>query len=346
MYRSFKLLCAALCIALLFACSTTASAAPIETDRESNLTLTFAPGKEPAADVQYRLYRIASVSQDVQFTYTPEFEGYPIEPVGTTAAQWRNLAETLQGIISADRVVPDYTAQTDENGQFTLSGLPTGLYLITGDIFTRDGIVYTPQPFLLPLPYQDGDSWIYDVHSDGKYEERPEDKEITVHVLKVWHDKNAPDRPVSATVALYGDGTLYDTIVLDQTNAWQHQWTGLSSLIAWTVVEVDVPEGYIVSVGRNNELYGVTNSIPGDDEGSTTPTEPTEPEGPTEPDEPTRPDETTRPEEPTRPLPPPPEKPEIPNTGLLWWPVPVLCLAGIVCLAIGILRRRGNNDEE
>ncbi len=341
MKHSCKLLCVALSILLLFACSATASAANIETDTASSLTLTFAPNGEPAANIQYRLYRIASISADVKFTYTPTFADYPIAPVGNTAEQWRNLAETLQGIISAEKIPADHTAQTDENGSFTLNGLPTGLYLITGDIFTKDGIVYTPQPFLLTLPHQNADSWNYDVFADGKYEERPEDEEITVHVLKVWHDENTPDRPVGATVALYGDGVLYDTIVLEQSNNWRHQWTGLSARTVWTVVEVDVPDGYIVSVGRDNGLYGITNSTPEDVESSTDPTGPTDPTVPTDPTSPSDPYDP-----PTRPLPPPPDKPEIPNTGLLWWPVPILCIAGLACLAIGILHHRGSNDEE
>lgn len=344
--KSSKLMSVLLSLILLCAFAVSANAAQIDTAAENTLSLTFAPGDIPAPDVQYRLYRVANVTADVKFDYTPKFASYPIAPIGTTAEEWRMLAETLQGIIAADAVPADYTAQTDENGSFTLSGLSTGLYLLTGDIFIYNGMVYTPQPFLLCLPSQAGDEWNYNVHIGGKYTERPENEEITVQVLKVWHDENPPTRPISATVALYGDGVLYDTVTLEQSNNWRHSWTGLSALTVWTVAEVDVPDGYIVSVGQDNGLYGVTNSTPEDDEGSTNPTEPsdpTEPSNPTEPSEPSEPSEPTS--EPST-QPPLPDEPELPNTGLLWWPVPVMGVCGIVCLAFGIARRRGSDNEE
>lgn len=37
---------------------------------------------------------------------------------------------------------------------------------------------------------------------------------------------------------------------------------------------------------------------------------------------------------------------KLPQTGQLWWPVPVLLCAGLLCLVIGILRRRGYQDEK
>lgn len=44
----------------------------------------------------------------------------------------------------------------------------------------------------------------------------------------------------------------------------------------------------------------------------------------------------------------PPETPapgKLPQTGQLWWPVPVLTSAGLLCIVVGLLRRRGNRDE-
>ena len=45
----------------------------------------------------------------------------------------------------------------------------------------------------------------------------------------------------------------------------------------------------------------------------------------------------------------PPEKPgkpgKLPQTGQLWWPVPVLVCAGLACIAVGLIRRRRGQDE-
>ena len=36
---------------------------------------------------------------------------------------------------------------------------------------------------------------------------------------------------------------------------------------------------------------------------------------------------------------------KLPQTGQLWWPVPVLACAGLGCIAVGLLRRREDRDE-
>lgn len=41
---------------------------------------------------------------------------------------------------------------------------------------------------------------------------------------------------------------------------------------------------------------------------------------------------------------PPPTPPILPQTGQLWWPVPVLLGCGVISLLIGAIRRRGNDN--
>ena len=57
-------------------------------------------------------------------------------------------------------------------------------------------------------------------------------------------------------------------------------------------------------------------------------------------------------EEPTKPT-SPPTKPtpssgggKLPQTGQLWWPVPVLTCGGLGCIVVGLLRRRRDGDED
>ena len=63
---------------------------------------------------------------------------------------------------------------------------------------------------------------------------------------------------------------------------------------------------------------------------------------PDEPDKPNNPDEPDKPEEPD--VPPP----TLPQTGLLWWPVPLLMCSGLLLLAAGliVLRRQRDTDEK
>lgn len=46
-----------------------------------------------------------------------------------------------------------------------------------------------------------------------------------------------------------------------------------------------------------------------------------------------------------QPKPPKPHEPVLPQTGLLWWPVPVLLALGLLFVVIGLTRRRSSRDE-
>lgn len=58
-------------------------------------------------------------------------------------------------------------------------------------------------------------------------------------------------------------------------------------------------------------------------------------------EKPTDPDETTKPTETTKPS----DSGKLPQTGQLWWPVPVLLMLGIGLILVDMLRRRGNKHE-
>ena len=42
---------------------------------------------------------------------------------------------------------------------------------------------------------------------------------------------------------------------------------------------------------------------------------------------------------------PPEEPPELPDTGQLWWPVPVLIVCGLALFVFGFIKRRNNNES-
>lgn len=47
----------------------------------------------------------------------------------------------------------------------------------------------------------------------------------------------------------------------------------------------------------------------------------------------------------TEPTPPPDNPPDLPNTGMLWWPVPVLMSAGLLLILVGLMRRKRAQHE-
>ena len=147
-----------------------------------------------------------------------------------------------------------------------------------------------------------------------------------VRVLKVWSDAgNEEKRPESITVQLLKDGAVYDTVTLSAENNWAYTWTGLPQSengrpIDWQVAESAVP-GYTVAITEEGVTFRVENTY--------------------QPDQPDNPDNPDIPDEPP-PLGPgdQPGEPTLPQTGALWWPVPLLAAAGLLLLTAGLLLRR------
>jgi len=133
-------------------------------------------------------------------------------------------------------------------------------------------------------------------------------------------------RPDSVTVQLLKNGAVYDTVTLSAENNWRHSWTGLSDSATWKLIEVEVPEYYNASVELKGNTFVVTNSA----EPEEIPENPI-PEGNTPP--------TTDLEDPEIPL------GGLPQTGTLWWAVPVLAMMGLLLCSAGyVVLYRGKKD--
>ena len=96
-----------------------------------------------------------------------------------------------------------------------------------------------------------------------------EPETTSVSVAKAWDDSDDQDglRPDSVTVQLYADGAAYgDPVELTEGGGWTYTWTDLpmydsGSAIAYTVEEVDVPDGYTATVsGDAASGFTITNT--------------------------------------------------------------------------------------
>ena len=288
--------------------TTAFAAGPIDTAAEANLTLTLTPDGNPVEGLEFRLYRVAEVSSSVEFTLTEKFANYPISVTAPTEESWRYLTAILPGYIAADQVKPDYTKKTDEDGVAAFENISTGLYLVMGDVYHGYRQFITPTPFLVSLPNRnDDDTWTYSVSVANKYTSKPDSEDVDIEVLKVWNDNKNSDRPKEVTIELYDGNTLYETVVLNKSNNWQHKWTNLYGGTTWSIKEREVPEGYTVSIEQQGNRFVVTN---------------------------------------TKPCPPSKTPEKLPQTGVLWWPVPVLLVCGLMLVLMGLIRRRGNRYEK
>lgn len=308
-------LCLAVLLTLLSSPMAFAAVAP-DTSRQVNLTVRFVHEGVILDGCAFSVYRVATVSDDnSQYILTDDFKDYGVSfQIGSTSG-WRALAVTLESYVLRDRPTPIETNATDSEGLAVFQPLDHGLYLVIGEKVEKNGYVYTPEPILMRLPYitEDGE-WEYDVTAEPKRSLEPTSTPdtISVNVIKIWKDNDEAKRPTEVMAELLCDGEITDSVVLSPANNWRHTWTGLDAARVWKIVESHVPEGYTVLIEQRNNTFIITNSII-----------------PNEPDDP-----------------PPPSEPKLPQTGLLWWPVPVLSVAGFFLLAVGIvIRKRPRNEE-
>ena len=209
----------------------------------------------------FRLYFVAEAYQDNTITgyrYTEAFADCGLELDLDNAEA---LASSLAEYAEANNA-PYEAGEADEEGAVVFSDLALGLYLIIeeGNV---DGY-YPVIPFLVTVPManEDGTGWIYDVVASPKAEGTPVEPpaNVSLTVRKVWQDEEGENRPASVTVALLADGEVIDTVVLDESNNWTYTWSELDGSRVYTVQEVNVPNGYIVSYAYNDFGVVVTNT--------------------------------------------------------------------------------------
>lgn len=51
----------------------------------------------------------------------------------------------------------------------------------------------------------------------------------------------------------------YDQAILNEQNGWRYTWYGLNSRYSWTVEEVEVPEGFTMSLRRHGHKFTIVN---------------------------------------------------------------------------------------
>ena len=283
---------------------------------DCSLTIDFAYDDAPVAGAEFKLYRVGDIAyEDGKYVLrlSGEYKDYPVEVNGLDDVQFQKAADTLAGYVGLDGHKPMTTLTTDAKGQAKSAKLDAGLYLLMGSaVKTEEGLyVVENQLIILPFAENTAEEWTHDLTITPKAEFEPITPEpLQITVAKVWDDKDngTIQRPVFVTVHLLRDGEKYDTVILSEAGGWRHTWTDLDRGYNWSVAE-DIPTDYTVSINLQGTAFIITNTC------KTPPPPPT-------------------------PTPPP----KIPQTGQLWWPVPVLMLIGAGLLAMGFAVRKEDGD--
>lgn len=129
---------------------------------------------------------------------------------------------------------------------------------------------------------------------------------------------------------IYRDLELYQTVVLSEENDWYYEWRDFD-YYDFRVREVVVPDGFRVEYDSNDTQYLIKNVLVPPPETTSISTDQTE--------------TTTTVSSTTLVTTATSER--IPQTGQLWWPVPVLGLLGVLLVAVGLRFRamENRNDE-
>lgn len=260
----FILLC--LCFHLMpyqgMAASTSDAVQSIIPEKECSLTLSYSCADTAFSGVEVKLYRIAEVSADFQYTLTQPFEASGLILDGIqTAGEWNVIRSTLETYILANHLAPEFTSVTNEDGQASFRKLNTGMYLA---IVSQD-VYYRFDSALIPLPGLGTDGcWQYQASVNAKGELLPPvdpDKEVELKVLKLWKgDESQKDRPKSIEVEIFCNGISHKTILLSDENHWAYTWSAKDDGSNWAVVERNVPKGYTMTVESRQTTFILTNT--------------------------------------------------------------------------------------
>lgn len=360
--RENKRLCAAVLALIIAICAAAPALAAgyIDTSKPATLNIDYkiqaADGDTPLVGATFHLYRVADVNSAGELTATADFAAYFTNYTGGNhAADWQAQATTLEAIAQRDEIAAADSGQTDTNGllAFPTGGktLLPGLYLLTGERLTQNGYRYDATPCFIMLPTEnDNNEWSYTATCIPKYasSHTPGNHHSSTSrsVVKIWADSdNEANRPTEVTVQLLSNGKVYDTVTLSAANNWRHTWSNLSDNNRWTLTETAVP-GYTTTVTQDGKAFVVTNTYPttppgGDEPGGGEPDGGTPPGGENGGDNGANPPRgNAQPPETT------PDTPTLPQTGQLWWPVPIMLLSGLTLILLGLIRKRGESYEK
>lgn len=316
----------------MFAPHTVKAAGPVDVGSTVSLKVNYRENGRPITGVRFELYKVAEMDEHGRFSLLEEFEKYPISLDIKDSAEWKLWAQTMAYYIRKDQVEAIDTAMTDENGVASFpaeqSEMTTGLYLVLGERFVAADTAYIAEPAPVSLPNLDTEGkWDYSVEIDVKHS--TEIEEIAdLQVVKQWKD-DGKNRPEEIEIELLQGKDVFETVTLNANNGWRYVWEELGAGTEWSIVEKDVPEGYTVTVDREDNTFIVTNTyeeesgLPDDGDKEDTDKEDTDNQagGSTGGG-----------------------GQKLPQTGMLWWPVPVLVLFGISFFVIGWVKRRRSGE--
>lgn len=231
---------------------------PVMTTAESEYSLTVTCESDGGT---FNIYRVGEFTEDNAFCLSGDFSKYSgtVNLSGLSARGWRETAATLYNYAVTDNSSPAYSG-TVTGGGLKFEGLSRGLYLVSSAEWTAGGYDYTTEAFLICLPNLDESlNWTDDVTVSPKTSKNPSviDEDDEVNIVVIWVNDNETVRPSEVEYTLYRDGEEYDTFTIGSKDNWQSVFESLEPGHVWTITESDLPDGYTITIEKDDE----TNTI-------------------------------------------------------------------------------------
>lgn len=330
---------------------------------KGSLTIVCKSDNEPLYGMNWKIFAAGKRVSDNKIEFTGDFADYPVFLPDLETSSLQDAANTLENYAVLDSIEPFAKGSSDPGGNVTFTGMADGIYLVTGDKLSIGSRIYIPMAMFVEIT---GGKAV-NAYAKFTVRQKPSFDDQMYRVRKVWQydDSFIQLRPVEIKVEIYRNNEYVETVTLNKQNEWTYDWTGDASS-SWRVKEINIQGNYKV-VYRNNEtqyilvnsrdvLYNTTTStetattvtttettsVTSSDTGTGTETSDTG-TGITTSDTVT---ETTLSTDSTssstdnsytetKSTTGANGGGKLPQTGQLWWPVPVCGAAGIILFAVG-----------
>ncbi len=307
---------------------------------------------DPLIGMTWRIYYVGSRSGN-ELNLGGDFSEYAVTFGDMSADALMAAASTLENYAILDGIKPYDNGVTDSDGKVKFTNLQTGIYLVSGDKLSVGEGTYVPAPMLVEVSKREPDVVAY-----PKFTDVLDSGFERMTVKKIWeNDENyLEDRSVSIDVELYCNSELKETVTLNEKNDWTYSWDAKIG-DTWRVLEIDIPDNYTVTYRSNQTQYVIVNTYDSPIVTTTTTTTSTSVTTTTTSDDTVQPaSQTTTVSETTtlskstiasKSTTTSKSESKLPQTGQLWWPVPILALGGIIFVGIGfsMISRSKKEDD-
>lgn len=209
-------------------------------------------GNTPITGAELSLYYVATVKRNsktnLSYTFTDAFEDCGCA-LDDPALSVKLDAFVKENPIAAEKLV------TDAHGNVSFANLPLGLYFVQQ---TNTVAGYAPcTSFLVTVPNHNADGYVYDVNASPKTDIA---KLTSITIRKVWNTDSSTKAADSVTIQLLKDGVVVETAMLSAKNDWQVTYTDMPESDVYSILEVNIPQGFTATYSQNGYIFTVTNS--------------------------------------------------------------------------------------